>query len=293
MRDRPPLWTWLASFALAAMTVGGLLGWTNSRASAPEVEQSNAYLHLERLGAANSAALIAVVGSSLTRCAIAADAPMEDMLQRRGTRARFVRISRNGLTLDRTPALWAPLVKTPPQILILEANILRFGRTEDPLGIDWRIRIRDQLLRFNPARKPNAWETENVTGTVSGCGVTNAPRSPAEYRERLKLWRAASPDQTRDIVDRLRALERQGTRVWILDLPRNPKFQPYFPEHLRVGGDRALRQVLGETHAQLMPHRPSLSAGDFEDAAHLRPSGQARLSFWLADRIAHSSAEHR
>lgn len=293
MNDRPPLWTWAASLALAAMVVAGLLGWANSRASSPEVKQRPAYLHLERLRAAKGEALIAVVGSSLTRCGIAADSPMENMLRRRGSRARVVRVSRDGLTLDWAPMIWAPLLKSPPRILILESNILRFARAEDPLEVDWRIRIRDELLRLNPARKPSESETENVAGAASSCGVTTAPRSPMEYRDGLKLWRAASPDQTRDMIHQLRALERQGTRIWILDLPRNPRFQAHFPEHLRIGGDRALRQVLGATHAQLMPHRPAFSAGDFEDAAHLRPRGQARLSNWLADRIAHHLAEDR
>jgi len=231
--------------------------------------------------------LIVAIGSSQTYCALEADREMDRALSARGLAMRFVRISGGNMSLADLVDLWKPLIAARPAVVIIEANVVRFRRS---WPMDWRREIRERLAYRLPwgSHFPNP--DENDPKAPTQCRPSwRLPASVAEYRAGFAEWKPTSSDEMRDVIARVRTLQAGGTKVALLDLPRNPLYQPWFPANLGRSGDRVLDQVMNETGARVLSDIPTLGPEHFADTGHLRPGGQKIVSSWLARSLARSS----
>lgn len=290
MTARPPLWTWPASIALALVLLAGLAAWVWSADRVVDPPRPLGYYRVDRLRAAFPGEPIAVAfGSSLTRCALQHDSALTDRLRARAPSARFVRMTSNSMTVERSAKLWPAILSARPSVIVIEANLVRFGRLtqREWWTKRWRTKTRDAVRElWRPGAADIVESDENRDGRDGRCTMIRHTRPGAPYRAMLERWRPATDGETDALVGFVRAAERGGARVVILDLPRNPDYARSFPPELMRGGERRLRRLLAQTGATRMAEFPPLPPAVYADAGHLRPEGQRAASAALADRIA-------
>ncbi len=277
MNGRPPLWTWGAAIILAVLVLVSLL--------LLQERHKQRFFKIGRLERADQRPLIVAIGSSQTLCGLDFDSSMERRLSDRGVAAHFVRITGSNMSLADLTRFWKPLFAARPAIVIIEANTVRYIRASP---LDWREELRGRLMR-RLLWEPYTPANEDSVGADQFCQPeARGLPSVADYRAALSPWRTSSAEQVQSFISHVRALERAGTRVALLDLPRNPRAVPWFPASLRLSGDRVIERVRLETDVGPIDGLPPIGPEHFADTGHLRASGRKIVSDWLAKLLAQS-----
>lgn len=291
---RPPLWSWGAAVVLAGIILLSLT-------LLDEWVQED-YFDYPRLGAPASSAkpdLIVALGTSKTRCAFMYDDEMEVLLKQAGRPEHFVRMSHSAGTIDElAPALDA-LEKTPPKLLLIEADLLLYepqvyrpAKYDEYRVLDLRQRIRQDVTRFAGEAyravvgqpDPDAIYLENTPASHPGC-LNPDPRSLDEYFAALANRRASLPTERQAFLDHFARLKHLGVTVVMLNLPRRAGVVARFPAALAADAESARQALLASNLIVDSGAPPEIPDAQFLDTGHLANDGTKAYSRWFVDHL--------
>ena len=291
---RPPVWSWAAALALAGVILFGLTlldDW---------VQQD--YFAFPRLGAPSTSAkpdVIVAIGTSKTRCAFIFDDEMDGLLKQAGRPEHFVRISHSAGTFDELAPVFDALEKSPPKLLLVEADLLLYepqvyrpGKYAEYRVLDLRQRIRQDVTRFvGEAYRsllgrpdPDAIYLENTPASRAGCRNPD-PRSLDEYFAALATRRGSLPGERQPFLDHFARLKRLGVSVVLLNLPRRAGVADRFPTTLAADAELARQALLGTSLIVDSGMPPDIADAHFLDTGHLTLAGGQDYSRWFVDHL--------
>ena len=280
---RPPLWTWPAALAFAALLVAGL-----ALLSEWQMPQARRYFFgLDRLPAP-AADTVVIIGTSKTRCAVEPDRVLAARVAALGRPMRVVRIARDAATADDLPEVFASVARARPRLVLIESDMLIYEpNVYRSLGAapgrDWRLGIRDtaQYLLKRGAFTVAAAENRPIPRERS---CLYGPGDP-DARHAALVTRSAST-----VVDRApfiafaAALHDGGTPIALMHIPRQPDALGAMPAALEASGEAVRQALLRDAGVIDLGPPPQLSPSDFA-GVHAGPTGRDRYSAWLAARL--------
>lgn len=254
-------------------------------------------LNLERLStpSADDRPTIVALGTSKTRKGIYFDGAMTEALAAEGIKADFYRISWSSATIEELQPALAYLASTPPELLLLESDLLIFRPWRQERGFQWHATLVDNV---------RALKRLTGMGTVSGqnygfeqpyaeafCEQKKSPSSLQDYQNRASARRVSSPDERAAYLEYLAPMIAQGTDVVLLELPRSPAANAVFPPELRTEANRLRADFAArEGFANWAPPPLLLPEPLYCDQGHLLENGRDQFSRWLAGKIAQESS---
>ena len=288
---KPPPMVWIAAAVLAVATVLALafLDRTPLLLNSP---YRIARLNLQRLDAAPAGALrVVAVGSSKTLHAIEYDDVFAARLGRPQRRVDFVRIAVDSPAFeDLQPAL-AALVRHPPDVLLVEAEMLLVDRERPWSPAYIRATARHHLLlllarlgvgTFSHELRGNHGEDADTSGLA--CQRNDDPKLLSDYAAQAMLWRTSSTNALDAWLGYLRRLHAAGTQVILLDVPRAPASEAAIPAAMRERIE-SLRTQIAQREGFAFWQPGAMDAGMFCDLVHSNTNGRAFFSDWLGHRL--------
>lgn len=289
----PPLEVWL--YALAIVVAIALAG----PAFAPAEESAAETMNLSRLEESPTAGRrVVALGSSKLLYAVSFDAALAQRLDSPTRHASFVRVTRLGAeAADVEPALPA-ISAHPPDLLLFDAELLTFDRTEPSPARRALARFRSRIRRALPGvsadsavlhlnhRQNRGGET---VGELAECMPTVSADRRAHYAERVASRHLSDPRVAAVYIEWLRRIAASGTRVVLLPVPRAPWAESVFPAPLREASDAYLREVaLREGFA--LWQSPVIPDSGFCDEAHMAAAGRQAYEQWLVPKLSDALA---
>lgn len=250
------------------------------------------YLHslnLARLQrAAGSSISVVALGSSKTRYAIEYDQKFAKRLGALSASVAFTRVSTGAPTSSEVAAALDALQAMPPNLLLLEDDLLLVDRHR---GLQaWLDRTRFNLRLLDPrvSDASSLPRGENF-GRIhqrsdSECRLAKSPPGVRDYAEKAGRWTTSSPSDRAEHLRLLRALQQAGTRVVLLELPRSPVAERVVPVAFKEQS-RQLRQGLLQQEGYLAWTPGTLAEASYCDQGHLNAQGRERYSEWLAKKL--------
>ena len=289
----PPLGVWLAASAIAALLLLILIHLPDWLPRSQTLIANPHSLHLDRLGAAAPGTTrVVAIGSSKLQMAIEHD----DVFAAAMTVQPMLRLHRitwdSAQYTDLRPAFEA-LEQHPPQLLVLESDLLVFDYTQardataPSISLSTRLRRTVRLLsqRFrNGASGAELNRGVDRALSEAECAARKAPQSVQRYAEEVLTWRLSGPQFRAPYLAHLRALQRSGTRIVLLEIPRSPAAQSVVPATFEAGAI-ALAQSLATTENFDLWRAPRGTESDYCDQGHASDTGQHHFSAWLRDRL--------
>lgn len=279
----PPLWTWLASLALAGAALLAAHAWG-------ETVVSRGF----NLGRLANAGAVVIVGDSKFRCGVLFDDDMAAALAARGTSASVVQITRPGGVIRDFDVVFDRLERSRPALVLLQADFLTlepfaFRRRGAPAP-DWRQRARSGLLSVTEGdrafRDRVGLEYNVAPRGGAACPAEYAQvRSPQEYALDMAQRRTTTVAERRRLLQRLHRLRALGIDVALVEASRSPAASAVFPRKLSAGAQTILQAAQRDGTPVLGPP-PSIEERFFLDSGHLNAAGRGVYSAWLADQIA-------
>jgi hypothetical protein len=286
-RAAPPFWTWLAALALGLVLSGA--GWAVQAGFQPKLARET--LNLARLDRqVGDEKLIVLVGSSKLRCAVEADTRLADRLAGLGQRVRVVRVTRAQATGADFVELLRALLAHRPAIVLIQSDLVLYEPNVYVIRSDthrsWQQHLRDTIEMTAMPRRFEAETAENRDPTDDRC-IRFPARLDAEMRRHtIDQRRISTSEERAPFVEAAAALRRNGATVGLLELPQRPDAFGYFPERLRRDGELLASKLRRDGLFSETDVAPRLATHHFQDRGHLRPTGQALVSEWLAQKLA-------
>jgi hypothetical protein len=287
--SRPPLWTWVASVAIAAVILGGgfLVVSLQSRAIAANE------LNLARVAALPAnAPYVAILGTSKVGCAVQFDTDMTALVRAQGVRASVLRIAKSRAVIDDFDGVFDAMSRRPPRLVLIEEDLLvyepnMYRDTDEPARLGWRERTR---LGLKALVQPHV---DVLAGpyefTHPGSAALSCPHRDWEKAEYANLFNdrgTSTPAEQRALLTMVHALRAKGVPVALLDVPRSPEGQQVFPRRLDIAAKRIVDRAVGADGLLRIAAPPNIPSADFGDPGHMNAKGRAAFSAWLAGRIA-------
>jgi len=297
-RQFPPLSVWYGTAGIIAVLLVFLANEDRIPALAHHITAaSDANLNLERLTvpAPPSAVRIVALGSSKTLYAVDFDANFAARLG--GSQAvDFERITWEGANFwDVQPALRA-LAAHPPDILLLESDLLLLDRgahfpiRQNLLPLE---RALHQVLVGDSGVDPNFGENRGAEQFPDAreCRIRQTQTQQLIYAAHLKTTRPSSSLSRQRYLDMLGALQKAGTRIILVRLPRAAWAEALVPSSLARIDSVILPQLARDNGFQLWSAAP-LPDSAFCDEGHMSAAGRELFSQWLAGKLMAARANH-
>ena len=297
-RQFPPLSVWYGTAGIIALLLVFLANEERIPALARHITAaSDANLNLERLAVPvpPPAVRIVALGSSKTLYAVDFDARFAARLG--GSQVvEFARITWEGANFwDLQPALRA-LAAHPPDILLLESDLLLLDRGA-------HFPIRQNLLPLEQALHhvlvgaggvdPNFGENRGAEQfpDAQECRIRQTQTQRLIYAAHLNTTRPSSSVSRQRYLDILGALQKAGTQIILIRLPRAAWAEALVPASLaRI--DSAILPQLARDNGFLLWAVAPLPDTAFCDEAHMSAAGRELTSQWLAGKLMAARGNH-
>ena len=258
----------------------------------PEADHLHA-LNLPRLQRMPDAPLrVVAVGSSKTYFAIEYDQSFEKRHAALQGKVAFTRITANSPTVSEVAATLKALSATPPDLLLLESDLLLVNRHRKRPSDNksWSTRLRGNLKLLAPTTLGQFLVEEGDNfGRIhwipeETCRAATSAAGLQRYAVTARRWTLASPADRMQHRRLLDALQQAGTQVVLLELPRSPEAEQVVPDLLTQQAGRLRERMLADQG--YLAWTPGMLPGSlYCDQGHLNPQGQARYSDWLAGKL--------
>ncbi len=246
-------------------------------------------LNLARLQNVPASSLhVVAIGSSKTFRALEFDQQFAKRLNVSARVVAFTRISANAPGIAELDVALDALLQTPPDLLLVESDLLLVNRQFEPHA--WAARIRSNLwLLGTRSRDTLLLSTalnygEDDWPSSADCLAAKAPVRSQAYATASKRWTTASAADRAEYLVSLRALEMAGTQVVLLELPRSPSAEIAVPA-LFNQQTAQLRESLLDDERYLNWTPGTIAESLYCDQGHLNQQGRAFYSEWLATRL--------
>lgn len=288
----PPLKVWAASLLVAGVLIAlpGVL--ERLGVSSPEADHLHA-LNLPRLQRMPDATLrVVAVGSSKTYYAIEYDQLFEKRHAALDGKVSFTRITANSPTVSEVAATLQALSAAPPDLLLLESDLLLVDRHRKRPSDhkSWSTRLRGNLKLLAPTTLGDFLvEKGDNFGRIhwipeDTCRAATSATGLQRYAVTAGRWTISRPDAREEYQGSLRALQQAGTRVVLLEVPRSPDAERVVPGLFKQQTGRLLQDILEQEGYPVWT--PGILAGSlYCDQGHLDRQGQALYSDWLAGKL--------
>lgn len=282
-RKQPPIWTWAAALALAAIVIGGLLAFDAATQSRFILDGLN-LARLER-PIPPGARRIVVLGSSKTLCGFAYDQDMEARFRRVEREVGFTRIAVLGAPPRQVAYSFNAIINSHPDLVLLESDLLLlqpggYNGGDRAIEQGWQSRVRAKLKELAGFRE----HSPNDPAAAGPCddSITQKPvPTVEEFAAVLKTKRRVSTAaEQRPYLDFIAKLQAQGAEVGLIDIPLAPEIEQVIPQ--RLAGDRArLCGRLAAEHRLLHIGPGLLPKSAYIDDGHLNAEGRERFTTWF------------
>lgn len=261
---------------------------------------------------------VAAIGSSLMHCALLPDEIMGAHLTKQYGETLFLSFTQSGRNLDNVEPFLRRLRKTPPDLLIIEGEMLAWGQIRDGFAQrfrEWRGRIRRFVekviascivswteckvlvpLLVSPEGRVEEGQTggqtteeaeaEAVRNKLAVDGIDDRGTSfdPGDYLGEVSQWRLREMAELKEIIASLSALRERGCRVVILSLGRSPTAQAILPTNLKSDYAGFLDRMT--THGFVVEREYGRIPQElYRDAAHLNERGRKVFSGHFLERM--------
>lgn len=260
---------------------------------------------------------VVAIGTSLIQSA-ADPGAVEAFSAARGHAVRFRRVTCVGRHVEWVEPFLAELAKDPPDLLVVEAELLAWlveppaGTVEEPerprrprnapkgglallrhrrgFASSWlvgemrrAVGLGVEVVRSAGGPDPLRY-ADDVADLLGALGSGAPDFEAARYARHLARVRLRDLDALGGILGALDALKGRGCRVVLLSMGRSPAADALFPA--RLSRDFAgFLDRLSERGFAVERGGPRLEQRHYVDAAHLDSVGRSRYSEWLAGRI--------
>ena len=288
---KPPLSVWIAAM-LVAVALLLMLGNIDRMSWLSESVGRTTRFNLQRLQAVPPGVLhVVALGTSKTMYAMDFDDAFAARIALPGRRVVFHRLTASSPEFnDMQPALEA-LVRHPPDVLLVEAELLLIDRNDRATVVGLLNRARQNLLMMR-AQLPGEFINRGVNNNhgredwpldarcLSG-KTQEAMRAYADYAAR---WQLASDDERTAYLVYLRRIQATGTRVVLLRLPRSPSGEKVAPAGLMQQSAQLRARLLKEEG--FTGWEPDVMAESlYCDQIHVNRRGRDYYSAWLAKQL--------
>ena len=285
-----PAWVWLTAGAIT-LAAALLLVFLDRLWPSLPTHAAWVNLNLQRLESpAGAEPRVVGIGDSKLRFAVLFDRQLTRPDAAAALPVDFVRITRNAARhADLAPALDA-LCRQPPALLLVQADLLiwRRGLPDSPWSKPLR-RWNDntQSLRAYVSTPMSSSRVENLglpsDWRLDGARLGTMSRAElvARYRLAIRTWQPTEPAVLQRWDAALACLQRRGTEVVVLPMPRAPFAQAMLPEPMAAHERQRLAQLASRPGWQVWPTPLSFGDRDFHDEAHMNGDAQRRYSAWL------------
>ncbi|MBB5606673.1 MULTISPECIES: hypothetical protein [unclassified Janthinobacterium] len=287
MRPAPPLWVWPLGAALATVAALLMLLWMNHTIGLEPPGLAAAYAR-RVLEAPRSPGDIRVVGmgSSLL---MAATPPSYQTAYH----LRWIRLSNPGLGVSFLGASLVQVEQHPPDILIIEKNLLLVDPQHERMG-----RLRGEvtlgLRKIAAIAIPSLTQTNQVDDALQkqdedlSCAQLPKPPNEVDFEKYMDLLNTTYTSLQVDssLTAAVQRLARRGVYIVILDIQRSKTI-----EHLTTNAKQAwfahLQQELPPGARLAYWTSPSYDNGAlYCDGSHLSPDGKRQFSVWWYQQLA-------
>ncbi len=292
LANKPPLAVWIAATLFAVVLLLALGNLHRTAWLAGSVDKSVSF-NLQRLQAIPPGALhVVALGSSKTMYAVDFDAAFASRLGVPGRRVVFHRVTANDPAVGYLYPALAAIARRPPDVLLVEAELLLFDRSEHaPIaGLLRHARLNLIMLRMHLAIAPAHGEMDDNRGQEewppeASCRHRKNPDALAAYAQYAARWREITDDERATDLAYLRRMQAAGTRVVLLTLPRSPSGDSVVPASLKRE-TALLRERLIKQDGFLEWEPGAMDESLYCDQVHANHRGRAFYSAWLAKQLA-------
>ena len=288
MRHAPPLWVWPLGAGLAVGAAFFLHLWVN-HTTRPEIKPASMAAAYARqvLDAPRTPGEVRVLGmgSSL----LLAATPPTDQTQ---SHFQWKRLSNPGLGMDFLGASLALVEQQPPDILVIEKNLLLVDPQHQTMG-RLRAQIALGLKKIAAIATPSAMPADTMTGVLEqqngkfSCAQLPKPASALDFKNYLHFLNTSYSSLQVDpaLSATLQRLSKRGVSIVILDIQRSTAI-----ERQTAAAKQAwfahLRQVLPPGARLTYLTSPSYDNGAlYCDGSHLSPAGSGRFMAWWTPEL--------
>ncbi len=289
---QPPLAVMIAAVGLAVITITILCNLHRLGPGLPE------RLNLERLSHAPGPQItIVAIGTSKSRHGIHFDSAMSEALSQAGISANFYRITHSSATIRQLRPALDHLTQNPPDLLLLESDLLIFEPWGKNRRIQWNLQLKKNVRKIIDLLRKKNITKENygiIAFKKAELCIKEKPSLLKRFEKNVETRKVSSESERADYHDYLMPMVEQGTHVVLLELPRSPAANAFFPQKLRVEASR-LRTRYADMpgFSNWKPPPLLLPEIDYCDHGHLRESGREKFSQWLVTQIANSPFSHK
>ncbi|MFM2088543.1 MAG: hypothetical protein RLZZ237_3412 [Pseudomonadota bacterium] len=288
MRHAPPLWVWPLGAGLTASTALLLLLWVN-HSTPPKIEPSSRAAAYARqvLDAPRTPGNIHVLGmgSSLL---MAATPPAYQT----ASHLHWSRLSNPGLGMDFLGASLAPVEQHPPDILVIEKNLLLVDPQHQAMG-RLRVKVAMGLKKIAAIATPSVIPADTMTTVLEqqngnfSCEQLPKPANGLDFKNYVhflnKSYSSLQVDPS--LSSALQRLSKRGVSIVILDIQRSIPV-----ERQTTAAKQAwfaqLRQMLPPGARLTYLTFPSYDNGPlYCDGSHLSPAGSGRFMAWWTPEL--------
>ncbi len=197
----PPLSIWLIFSVIALIALVTLIK-LRSVKNENDFIQRTSYLE-DKIKTAEHGPLIIILGTSLTRCAFDSSSKMENFIRNNtGKKIAIAKIWRDGTNLETIIKSMPGLKKIHPDLLIVEANMFCYSAEQKLID-----NIPSLLYNITTQKIYNPYLAEKK------------PQKPQDYGQIKTRTGVVDTSQLRLFKQLASQLERQGTRVILVNIP--------------------------------------------------------------------------
>lgn len=286
-----------------------------------ERSRSQFSFEVERLQKIGDSGL-AVVGTSLTKCAFPFDAELNTLAGEKGVSIKFVRFSRNGLLGKDFPirqnyrTVMPELLRSHPRWVFLQAETFFLGlvaKTEESrkrfsipkwneilhthLHFLFRKAI-DRLyanfsesgnLKSDVSSRPRAKETQS-DGDMFSDAVGRERHMIQDSSWDIIIHPPVFPDYMEDFINEAK---EAGIEVVLLEMNRSKAGNDYYGESFRAQLTNTLQEVSSKYRIPYWQFKGDLSLDYFTDWAHLNQRGRAVFTEWFLEKFVQEYGHER
>lgn len=289
-----PLWTWLLAGTVAlvfiAVSYYSFIQFTHFDQFNPKRLASFAFPRDEKV------LNIAVIGTSLTYCALYKDADMERFAKGRGLNIRFLRFSLAGGSLNDFYELTEAVVHSGADMIFIEAAIFGLDMGNEKTKYDrFRYYLRHggtkllARLPFVTKRRPLAGLNENyidIEPSGNPFFGQNHEKEAELYLDNISQFRIRDFSEGKKFAPLFNLARSRGQVVVFLDLSRSRNAWDMLPANFEGMLSKTMgcyEKVYGMYYLRF-PYRLPLEY--FRDFAHFGAKGRRFYSEWFLDNLA-------